>query len=657
MNRILSLLLGLCLLPGILPAQNLEPIKPIERRLPPAGIEIPDDVRQQLLGRLSELKQAYEKLKFHPDNPDAGVLIKGVDFALTNGEFYNEKDFATANRHLDLAAERIEALAKQSAAGERSIDWGSGLTVHGYESEIDDSLQPYGLEIPEKLDRSKPAPLLVWLHGRGDKTTDLHFIEGCLTRSRAMGGKIAEQEEFIVLHAFGRQCIGWKHAGELDVFDAIRAVGVDFEIDSDRVVLAGFSMGGAGAWHVGAHYADHFAAVHAGAGFAETKLYNKLKPEDFPPKYEQALWGLYDVPGYARNLLNLPVVAYSGEVDKQKQATDVMEAALAEHGLELTHFIGPGMGHKYHDDVIPPIFDILRQAKSARLPDQVEIQTRTLRYGSVHWVGITGMEEHWREARVSASRTDQLAEITTENVTGLMVGARLDDGGSKLIVDGQTLEWGEQTKEVFLRKTDGKWGFEEDPWRSGGLQKLPRLQGPIDDAFMASFLLVKPSAKSKNALLQRWLDFEIAHFENRWRELMRGELRVKTANQITEDDRSRYNLICFGDPDTNPVIAAALPELPIEWNSEQLLVAGKSYDSTNHLPALIFPNPDQNRRYIVLNSGLTFREGHDRTNSLQNPKLPDWAVIDIRQDPDNLTAGKIVAADFFDEAWQFKSSH
>ncbi len=37
--------------------------------------------------------------------------------------------------------------------------------------------------------------------------------------------------------------------------------------------------------------------------------------------------------------------------------------------------------------------------------------------------------------------------------------------------------------------------------------------------------------------------------------------------------------------------------------------------------------------YIILNSGLTFREAHDKTNSLQNPKLPDWSILDITQPP------------------------
>ena len=154
------------------------------------------------------------------------------------------------------------------------------------------------------LDLSKPVPLVVWLHGRGDKTTDLHFLERCAAKHQAFGGLLGEQTDAIILHPFGRQCVGWKHAGEVDVFEAIDAVKRDFPIDPNRIVLAGFSMGGAGAWHIGAHYREEFCAVIPGAGFAETARYNNLKPEDFPPKLEQTLWGLYDVPVYRRNFLN-----------------------------------------------------------------------------------------------------------------------------------------------------------------------------------------------------------------------------------------------------------------------------------------------------------------------------------------------------------------
>ena len=71
---------------------------------------------------------------------------------------------------------------------------------------------------------------------------------------------------------------------------------------------------------------------------------------------------------------------------------------------------------------------------------------------------------------------------------------------------------------------------------------------------------------------------------------------------------------------------------------------------------MIYPNPLNSDRYVVINSGLTFRENHDRTNSLQNPKLPDWAVLDLSTPPDGTAAGKVVDAGFFDESWTIKAS-
>ena len=75
-------------------------------------------------------------------------------------------------------------------------------------------------------------------------------------------------------------------------------------------------------------------------------------------------------------------------------------------------------------------------------------------------------------------------------------------------------------------------------------------------------------------------------------------------------------------------------------------------DGNRYVPAMVFPSGSH---YIVLNSGLTFREGHDRTNSQQNPKLPDWAIIDITQPPDAFSPGRIHDAGFFDEEWKLKA--
>ena len=48
---------------------------------------------------------------------------------------------------------------------------------------------------------------------------------------------------------------------KLTFWKRLRHVQRRYKIDPHRIVLIGFSMGGAGAWHIGAHYADRWIAV------------------------------------------------------------------------------------------------------------------------------------------------------------------------------------------------------------------------------------------------------------------------------------------------------------------------------------------------------------------------------------------------------------
>ncbi|NLT69218.1 MAG: prolyl oligopeptidase family serine peptidase [Verrucomicrobiaceae bacterium] len=646
-------------------AEPIAPITPIPRRLPPPGtVVLPETVRASLEERVAAYGERVWEIDHKAHAADIAVLVKAVDFALRHNEFYSEKEIPLAAEILDLADRRYAALAEED---ERPWLDEKGLVIRGYRSSIDDSYQPYGLEIPESLDLSRPVPLLVWLHGRGDKTTDLHFLQRCRTKSQAFGGLVGDQQEAVVLHPFGRHCVGWKHAGEIDVFEAIEAVKADYPIDPERIILAGFSMGGAGAWHIGAHYRDQFCAVHAGAGFAETKEYTKLVPENFPPAYEQTLWKAYDVPNYVRNFQNGPLLAYSGAEDGQKAAADLMARELAKVGHTLRHVIGEGMGHRYNKESVQEIRHWLTESWAAGRQDparRIEWQTPTLRYPSYDWLHLTGLEAHWEGARALAERDPEKKQITLqlEGVTALEISAGREGnlagftvriGGIGGIGEESVLveDPGFPVNTVSLVRPGeegAKWTFGEPR----ALAKRPGVQGPIDDAFLSRFLVVPPDSLPAEAGASRWLDFELNHFRERWRALMRGELPEKSADEVDSDDISTSNLILWGDPDSNPLIAEIADRLPVRWRDGSFTLRGETYASDAHVPVLIFPNPLNPDRYVVLNSGLTFREGHDRTNSLQNPKLPDWAVIGLDRDPDALAPGRIVEAGFFDESWE-----
>ena len=92
---------------------------------------------------------------------------------------------------------------------------------------------------------------------------------------------------------------------------------------------------------------------------------------------------------------------------------------------------------------------------------------------------------------------------------------------------------------------------------------------------------------------------------------------------------------------------------PLKWNGQHLELRGKTYDAAHHAPVLVFPNPlSGGRRYIVLNSGIDFRDEAYGTSSLQTPKLPDFAIIDLREPAGPRWPGKIVDAGFFDATWR-----
>jgi hypothetical protein len=152
-------------------------------------------------------------------------------------------------------------------------------------------------------------------------------------------------------------------------------------------------------------------------------------------------------------------------------------------------------------------------------------------------------------------------------------------------------------------------------------------------------VFVKPTGTSKNPQVQAWVEKELKHAIEHWRSQFRGDARVVEDKALTDEHVKAHNLVCFGDAASNAVIAKMkLPELPRA--------------AETHVPLLIYPNPLNPARYVVLNSGFTFREYDYLNNARQVAKLPDWAVVDVSTPPNSRWPGKIVAAGFFDEHWQ-----
>ncbi len=175
----------------------------------------------------------------------------------------------------------------------------------------------YLLFLPEDYskDPEKKWPLIVFLHGSGERGNDVNMV-------KAHGPpKIVETKKDFPFVVLSPQCppdTGWKPFELNALLDKILA---SYRVDPDRVYLTGLSMGGFGTWDWASQNANRFAAIAPMCGGGNTSL--------------------------ARRLKNLPIWVFHGEADPVVPIarSQEMVAALQKVGADVkfTHY--PGVGH------------------------------------------------------------------------------------------------------------------------------------------------------------------------------------------------------------------------------------------------------------------------------------------------------------------------
>ncbi len=656
------------------------------RPIPPKGIDVPEADRNELRAGLDELKKELDALpaalKGKPAllelTPDVEVYHKAVRYALEYSEFFNPKEIPVAKK---LLAEGLQR-AKELRDGKPSWTTATGLVVRGYRSKIDGSVQPYGLVVPASYAPNSPHKFRLdfWWHGRGETLSEVNFIAD---RERNPG-QFTPPNAF-VLHPYGRYCNANKFAGEIDTLECLEHVKKHYPIDELRIAARGFSMGGAACWQFAVHYPTLWAAAAPGAGFAETREFlNNFQNEKVQPEWwERKLWHWYDATDYAQNLYNLPTVAYSGEIDRQKQAADVMAREMKKVGLELTHIIGPKTAHAYEKNAKAEVsrrIDAIMEKGRESVPEQLHFATYTLRYNRCGWLTVDTLGKHWEPAEVRADLSrfaetvvteaelaavnarHQLPYITTRNVTAFTLSFPPGSAPTwltRLVIDGHVIPLAVHTSDRSLRvnfrrvqPNSTAWKVVAEPGETASKRKTHGLQGPIDDAFMDRFLMVRPTGQPLNEKVGTWAAGEMKHAVEHWRKQFRGDAPVKDDSAVTAEDIASSNLILWGDPSSNAILAKIADKLPVKWGKDGVKLGDQTYDAGTHVPVLIYPNPLNPQKYVVLNSGFTFREYDYLNNARQVPKLPDYAVLDVTTPPNSRWPGKVVRAGFFGEKWE-----
>lgn len=167
-------------------------------------------------------------------------------------------------------------------------------------------------------------PLLLFLHGAGERGTDLSLV------AKHGPPKLVARKRDFPFVVLSPQCPAnqiWDHDALLALLDHVLA---RFRIDPRRVYLTGLSMGGYGTWSLGLKYPERFAAIApvcGGGSAADVLLASPVK---------------------SRALRSLAIRAFHGARDAVVPVAEsrVMVRALRKAGCRtVTLTVYPKAGH------------------------------------------------------------------------------------------------------------------------------------------------------------------------------------------------------------------------------------------------------------------------------------------------------------------------
>lgn len=628
---------------------------------PAADLAVIRQKWDRLNDRVAELKRGRDDLR---TVADVEICAKAADWILRHGEFFEPAYSQWTIDTLDAGLRR----AGELKAGKATWFPRTGTTVLAYYSQVDGSVQPFAVTLPRDYDPGATVqwPLYVELHGRNAKLNEVSFFhhhDGQLPKGEA---------SWIKLDIFGRTNNAYRWAGEMDVLEAIAAIKRRVAIDSSRVVLHGFSMGGAGTWHLGLHHPSLWCCIGAGAGFVDTVHHLNLQTALSP--LHQKLIRIYDAQEYALNAFNVPTIGYGGELDPQLFAAKTMHQKGQELNVPIQLLIGPETAHKFHPDSLKQFNTFLaKHAKPGRLPfpnpARLKFTTCTVKYNSCDWATI---EEQIQPYEASVLEADVDADtntlrMKTKNI-GLLQIARdvadfaVIDGGERMPLRGAAEN---RLPGVYYQYRDTAWrvldvdeshqyAAHETPFDQ--LTKRHDLQGPIDDAFMQPFVCVRPTGTAWSAEQTAWANWTLARFEREFDQRLRGRVPVVNDRDVTDELVQSKHLVLFGDPGSNRMLGKVVDRLPIQWRKDGLEVGGQRFAAGEHGLSMIYPNPLNPRKYLVVNSGHTFHDAEFRaSNANLYPRLGDISVIQFVAGSDGSYRESAVFSDLFDARWKLGS--
>ncbi len=542
----------------------------------------------------------------------------------------------TACRQMLVTWRRLQRASVLSRLGAREIPETRGAKLRAYVSAVDSSLQTYSVTVPPAYDPAVSWPLIVSMHGHG-------------WYAPYQGHPAPAFKGAFCVSPYGRGATDYKDLGERDVLRVIEEVRLDYTIDPDRIYLRGSSMGGTGAWTVGVHYADRFAAILPIAANADYRAWtdrwgwNAPFEGRFDPLRTQLQEG-HTARAFAENLGALPVYILHGGADTvvPPEHSRMMWERLRDLGTRVEYREFPGVGHGgFPRSALDEALAWICAWKRRPYPRRVSWKAGLMKHGKGYWVRLDQKEDPLPFARVDAAATaPNRVAIRTDNLRAfsiLRTPVLFDDSAPLFVeIDRERVIFPAEPGRagwVTVRKApDGQW---HDATRlpAPGLIKTAGLEGPVHEAFMAPFVLVVGTASTDPATRRFWL-LEARRIASEWKRRNLAPCPFVRDVDVTPRMIANRNLILLGGAADNSITKRIQPGVP---NPLNLLVARNGTDRATD-PALsapdvgwftVYPNPENRSRLVVIHAANGIPAVYQAWTRVGN--WFNWGVFDSKK--------------------------
>ena len=464
----------------------------------------------------------------------------------------------------------------------------SGNFIRSYTSEIDTSIQYYILHVPATYQKGKPLPVGITIPVNVyDKFPYLQSFRAANSKLIDFFQDLAEKYNMIIIEPGARRKNQINHnpIEEQELFAILKDVEADYNIDRNRLYLAGTCSGGNELVKMIVKYPDLFAAV--GVVAPDIVYVDENTNPWFKTNFPVMFLG---------NNKQLPIFDTHSIIDRHVpiEASENLNLVAKHFGLKNFKYVKiPNEFPKYYpDDFYDDIFNFTKNYKLNKSPDEVDFTTSQMLYNKSFWVTLTDFAIP-AEAHINAKIKGNKLVVKKENITAYAIDLRTlpyNKGKRLTIIDNGKKVFNTITKDSVLLI-----GPKPKPNVN---YKNSTVAGPLADVFSKRFILVKGTSgtKKETEALAALADT----INKYWNERYFVNCMIKDDVEVTDKDIAESGLVLLGNQQSNQFLRRLGNTLPLSTSTTGIQIRDKKIEGNKLCFYMVYPNPMNKAKYLAV---------------------------------------------------------